>query len=146
MTKFLVDRMLGQTAKWLRLVGIDAKYAPECDDDKLLEMAEEEDRILITRDKDLKKKERVLMVEKAPPETIVKKVIEEYSIEVDPLSRCSKCNHIVEEIDKDRAKNEVPTKVYENNDVYWYCSKCDQYYWRGSHWDKIMNKIDKILE
>lgn len=138
--------MLGQTAKWLRLVGIDAKYAPECDDDKLLEMAEEEDRILITRDKDLKKKERVLMVEKAPPETIVKKVIEEYSIEVDPLSRCSKCNHIVEEIDKDRAKNEVPTKVYENNDVYWYCSKCDQYYWRGSHWDKIMNKIDKILE
>ncbi len=145
MTKFLVDRMLGQTAKWLRLLGIDAEYAPEGQDEKLVEIADEEDRIIITRDKELGREENAILVEKEPPESIIKDVIEEYEVEIKPLERCSKCNELVEKVDKEDVEDEVPENVFELNEEFWYCEKCDQYYWRGSHWEKIMDKIDDML-
>ncbi len=52
--KFLCDQMLGTLAKWLRLFGFDTFYAnAEMDDEELLRVADEENRILITRDKQL---------------------------------------------------------------------------------------------
>jgi len=144
MTKFLVDRMLGQTAKWLRLLGIDAEYAPKGEDEKLVEIADEENRVIITRDKELGREENVILVEKEPPESIIKKVLEEYDVEIKPLTRCSKCNGVVEKVDEEEVEDEVPENVFELNEEFWYCERCDQYYWRGSHWEKIMDKIDEI--
>ena len=146
MKKFLVDRMLGQTAKWLRLLGIDAKYAPEGDDEKLVDIAEEEDRVIITRDKELGREENAILVEKEPPESIIKEVLEEYDVEIKPLTRCSKCNELVEKVDKEEVEDEVPENVFELNEDFWYCEGCDQYYWKGSHWEKIMEQIDDMLE
>ena len=144
MTKFLVDRMLGQTAKWLRLLGIDAEYAPKCEDEKLVEIAEEEERVIITRDKELGREENAILVEKEPPESIIKEVLEIYDVEIKPLTRCSKCNGVVEKVDEEEVEDEVPENVFELNEEFWYCERCDQYYWRGSHWEKIMDKIDEI--
>lgn len=146
MPKFLVDRMLGQTAKWLRLMGIDAKYAPEGEDEKLLEIAEEEDRVLLTRDKELGRKEVSFLVEKAPPEDIIEKVLDNFELDIEPLSRCSKCNGEVERIEKEEVKGEVSDGVFRRHEKFWHCSECGQYYWQGSHWDEIMEKIEEITE
>ncbi len=146
MTKFLVDRMLGQTAKWLRFLGIDAEYAPECEDEKLLEIAKEEQRIIITRDKELGRYDDVFLVEKGTPENIIKNILDTYHVEIEPLSRCAKCNTSVESIPEEEVKEEIPEGIYQRNEKFWYCSGCDQYYWRGSHWDKIMKKIEDIVE
>lgn len=144
MTKFLVDRMLGQTAKWLRLLGVDAEYAPEGEDERLLEIAEEEERIIVTRDKELGNKENSFLVENTSPETIVEQIIERYSIEIEPFSRCSKCNTPVESVEKEEVNGEVPEKVFQRQDRFWHCPRCDQYYWKGTHWDKIKGKIEQI--
>ncbi|MEF8874295.1 MAG: Mut7-C RNAse domain-containing protein [Candidatus Thermoplasmatota archaeon] len=146
MTKFLVDRMLGQTAKWLRLLGIDAEYAPEGDDEKLLDIAEREDRIIITRDKELGRDDKAILVEKDPTEIIIKEVLKKHNVEIKPLTRCSKCNRVVEKVEREEAKGEVPENVYERNEDFWHCERCDQYYWKGSHWEKIMDNIEDILE
>ncbi len=146
MTKFLVDRMLGQTAKWLRLLGIDAKYAPEGDDERLLKLAEEEDRVILTRDKELGRKEDTVLVEKAPPETIIKEVLSRYEVDIDPLSRCSICNSQVKRIEKEDLEEKIPEGVYQRNEEFWHCSVCDRYYWRGSHWDDITENIEDILD
>jgi len=145
MTKFLVDRMLGQTAKWLRLLGIDTEYAPEGEDEKLVEIADDEERVIITRDKELGREENAILVEKEPPESIIKEVIERYEVEIKPLTRCSKCNSEVKKVDRERVKEEVPENVYERKKEFWYCEECAQYYWKGSHWDKIMDKIDEMI-
>ncbi|MFP3871661.1 MAG: Mut7-C RNAse domain-containing protein [Candidatus Aenigmatarchaeota archaeon] len=145
MSKFLVDRMLGQTAKWLRLLGIDAEYAPEGDDEKLLKLAQDENRIIITRDKELGREDDVILVEKEPPENIIKDVLSEYKVEVEPLTRCAKCNTPVEKIDEEKAEGEVPEGVYERHDEFWFCPGCGQYYWKGSHWDDIMEKVEEMI-
>ncbi len=146
MPKFLVDRMLGQTAKWLRLMGVDAKYAPEGEDEKLLKIAEEEDRVLLTRDKELGRKEVAFLVEKAPPEDIIEKISDNYELDIEPLSRCSKCNGEVERVEKDEVEDEVCEAVLERQEKFWHCSKCGQYYWKGSHWDQIIEKIEEIVD
>lgn len=144
MTKFLVDRMLGQTTKWLRFMGIDAKYAPKGDDEKLLEIAEKEDRVIITRDKELASNENVLLVEKAPPEDIIPKILKIYNTELKPLTRCSNCNSLVEKIEKEKIVDKVPRGVLERKDEFWICKECDKVYWKGTHWENILDKIEKM--
>lgn len=145
MTKFLLDRMLGQTTKWLRLIGVNAKYAPEGEDEKLLRIAKSENRILITRDKELAREDDVYLVEKEPAEKIVKKILEEFDLKIEPLSRCSECNNKVKEVEKEKVDGEVPDHVFENKEKFWYCNECDKFYWRGSHWEKIMETIEDIV-
>lgn len=145
MVKFLLDRMLGQTTKWLRLMGIDAEYADDDISDKeLLEKARREERILVTRDKELGAKEGVLLVPKLPPEELIPIILDNYELDIEPMSRCSKCNSSVEEIDKEMVEGEVPDGVYERQENFWKCTGCAQIYWKGSHWDKILSTIDEI--
>jgi uncharacterized protein with PIN domain len=42
--------MLGKLARWLRMIGHDAKYSNKMDDTELLEIAKTEGRVLLTRD------------------------------------------------------------------------------------------------
>ena len=149
--KFLCDQMLGTLAKWLRLFGFDTFYAnAELDDDKLLEMAEKENRVLITRDKELiirAKKKNIQIVEMTSIDLDEQLSVILKNVDVDEktvLSRCSLCDTILNEIKRDDVKNKVPEKVFRNNDRFWFCSKCDKIYWRGSHYDKIQSKINKI--
>ena len=144
MTKFLVDRMLGQTAKWLRLLGVDAEYAPKGDDKKLKDIAKKEDRIILTRDKELSKYEYALYIEERDIELILDKILEKYDLDIEPLIRCSLCNSKIESIDKKEIEKDVPEGVYKRNEEFWICNKCGQIYWKGSHWDKIMEKIEKL--
>ncbi len=146
MTKFLLDRMLGQTAKWLRLMGVDAEYAPEVEDDELLRIARSEERIIITRDKELAKSKGVFLVPKATPEKIIHILLKEFDVDIEPMTRCSKCNSIVESVDKETVKDTIPEGVLERCNEYWMCTGCGQIYWKGTHWDVIMSTIDKILD
>ena len=143
--------MLGTLAKWLRLFGFDTFYAnAEMDDDELLEMAEKENRVLITRDKELiirAKKKNIQIVEMISIDLDEQLSVILKNVDVDEkavLSRCSLCDTILNEIKRDEVKNKVPEKVFRNNDRFWFCSKCDKIYWRGSHYDKIQSKINKI--
>ena len=52
--KFLCDQMLGTLAKWLRIYGFDTFFASsQIKDEDLVEIAKNENRTLITRDKEL---------------------------------------------------------------------------------------------
>ena len=53
MTRFIANSMLGRFTRWLRMLGHDVIYLNETSDDELLELAEGENRILLTRDLEL---------------------------------------------------------------------------------------------
>ena len=54
--KFVADGMLGSLSRWLRMMGHDVEYSASFDDDKLLALAKEEGRVLLTRDLELYKR------------------------------------------------------------------------------------------
>lgn len=149
--KFLCDQMLGSLAKWLRLIGFDTFYAnSEMQDDELIQIAKKEERIVITRDKELIskiKKQKLPSIELniTDLDEQLKIVLNYVSInQKNVLSRCSVCNTKLNEIAKKDVQDKVPERVFENNEKFWFCSKCDKIYWAGTHYDKIKNKIKKL--
>jgi len=50
---FIADCMVGKLARWLRLLGFDVSYYSKIDDARLIELAEKENRLILTRDHQL---------------------------------------------------------------------------------------------
>ncbi len=48
--KFIADVMVGKLARWLRVLGLDVSYSNNYEDDEIIDIAESEDRVILTRD------------------------------------------------------------------------------------------------
>jgi len=141
--KFVADIMLGRLARWMRLLGFDVLYPDTSDDKELLKFAGE--RIILTRDKDLGKKKNVLLIKSVNVNEQLNQVINELNLKISrPLSRCSVCNQILAEVEKSSVKALVPERIYNNHDTFWRCPDCNRIYWKGSHYDKIMDTVSRL--
>ncbi len=150
--RFLVDAMLGNLARWLRLFGHDTVYANDLikpgedglSDSDLGKVALEQGRILITRDKEFAKRVANSIFVPGTDNTENLKVIQE-SIHTQltfnqDLARCTACNGALMKIaNKNSVKNLVPVKTFARYDDFWKCSNpnCEKIYWQGSHFEDI---------
>lgn len=149
--KFLCDQMLGTLAKWLRIYGFDTYYAKKHMKDKeLIAIAKKEKRVLITRDKELvynAKREQVktIKIQTKDLDDQIETVLQNVELDKDlVLSRCTICNSVLEKISKEKVKEKVPEKVFENHDEFLYCKNCNKIYWKGTHYEKMVDKIDEL--
>jgi hypothetical protein len=156
--KFIADSMLGRLAKWLRLIGYDTLYYPHIQDSRLLRIAREEDRIILTRDTRLVKVrglKKILLLRENDTFDQLRKVITTFNlIPYDKVyksearyitGRCSLCNHVLKEVSKEEAKGRVPEYVYLTVETFKYCPDCDKFYWKGTHQEKLQKKLSEIL-
>jgi len=150
--KFVVDTMLGDLARWLRILGYDTKYSKDYEDWQLLRIAENESRVLITRDRGLYWRARrkgisTILVEADDIAKRLYTVAIRYPIRlyVDfNLTRCSICNTPLVKTDKERVRGKVPEPVYNKYHDFWVCPKCSKVYWRGRHWVKIEEILGQV--
>ena len=144
--KLLCDHMLGTLAKWLRFMGYDTSYPGPLDDTALIEAAKREGRVLITRDKELASRlPGTIRVRSDDLEEQIREVASALDLRViDPLSRCSLCNTILVPVGKEELAERVPEGVRERHDRFWRCPSCDRVYWQGSHWDKMIERLNRL--
>lgn len=147
--KFVVDSMLGKLAKWLRILGYDTLYVTYADCDKdLIELAEAEDRILLTRDTALARSWLVptLLIKSEKIDEQIIQVSRRFNLDMEKylLSRCPKCNITLTPIKKEKIKDKVPLLVYDTYKEFWRCKGCKRVYWTGTHWENIKKKIKSI--
>ena len=149
--KLICDHMLGSLAKWLRIFGFDTLYPDmTTDDDKVLNIAKTENRLLISRDKELiirgkKIKLEVLEIQITDLDKQLAQVLTHISLDnTQVLTRCTLCNTPLISVEKKETKNHVPPKVFETRDQFWYCSICNKYYWMGTHYENMIEKINKL--
>ena len=152
---FLVDAMLGNIAKKLRLLGFDSEYFSDIDDSKLIEKARIENRIILSKDQNLinraKKNElsSVYITKENEIEQFLE-ILESIHLKFDKISgntaRCTKCNSLTSQINKTEITNKVPLGVLENNDKFWKCDGCDQIYWEGTHIKNLQKFVNKIRQ
>lgn len=144
--KFIADEMNGDIARWLRIIGFDCAYLKGNKlDDKLIQIAAIENRILLTSDKELFKKAIYRRVEahyitQGNLEDKLRSIVRRFNLNrfISRLKyRCPLCN---KELAYTKAPSKLPPKVREKHKTVLYCKECDKYYWRGSHWKKI-NKV-----
>jgi len=149
--KYLCDQMLGTLATWLRLIGFDTFFPNDkTSDDEILEISKKENRVLISRDKELiirakKRNIKNIQLETVDLDEQLEIVLKNDKIdEKKILSRCSICNTLVKEINKVDIEDKIPEKVYLYKEKFWICPKCNKIYWKGSHYNKILKKIKDI--
>lgn len=147
--QFIADNMLGKLAKWLRFLGYDVLYPRTIDDNELIELSKSQERYILTRDRELSKRKglKVLFIPSDQVDIQLKQVIEEFNLKYDSLAfnRCPECNHLLDKIDKSLVVDKVPVGVFERQDKFWVCGNCNRYYWQGSHYEKIKQKLNELF-
>ena len=150
--------MLGRLARWLRLLGFDTLYEPRIEDSRLLRIAREEQRTLLTRDTRLVKVrglKHFLLIHENDPFAQLRTVIRTFNLdagrggfETCPFhihSRCSLCNTPLEDAPEEQARDAVPSYVFRTAGTFKKCSSCGRLYWQGSHAEKVRKKLQEIL-
>jgi len=150
-TRFLVDAMLGKLARWLVLLGYDAKFAGGAGraDLELLEEARREDRVFITRDRRIPDVAgvRKVIITHARLEDQLRQLASELDLKPDPallFSRCPDCNAPLETLPREEALPLVPPKVKTLETPFWRCRLCGRLYWNGTHTARIIEKIRSL--
>lgn len=147
--KLVCDHMLGTLARWLRILGFDTAYPKPLGDEDLVSLAAGEDRILLTRDKELgaRKDIRVLYVSSDVLDEQVEQVLRGLNLTIQhAMSRCPVCNTLLVEMAREKVEGKVPEGVYLRQREFWHCPSCDKFYWQGSHWDGMSRKIEEYEE
>jgi uncharacterized protein with PIN domain/sulfur carrier protein ThiS len=146
---FVIDGHLGRLASHLRMLGLDCLYEHDYEDEELVRVSVEQERILLTRD-------RLLLMHKIITQGYLLRsldsteqlyeVVERYQLVkwVSPFQRCMNCNHPLEAVEKETVleKLEPLTKKYYHD--FKLCPACDQVYWKGSHYERMLELIEEI--
>ena len=151
--KILCDHMLGSLATWLRILGVDTFYPEsEMSDEQLLQVAAKEHRLIITRDKQLiaqgrKRMIHVLELHTTDLDEQLETVVGVIPITTDKmLSRCTLCNTLLTSVEKKQVAGQVPPRILESHDEFWFCPHCKKYYWMGTHYQNMMEKITRLTQ
>lgn len=137
--KFITDINLGRLALRLRMLGYDTLFYRGKADRAFLRKAQQENRIVLTRKRDLAKREFsgiLLVIESDRVENQLTELSENLSVHPEPgllFSRCLKCNAMLEKVEKEEVISRVPTYVYENHSRFMICPRCRTVYWPGTH-------------
>jgi len=144
--KLLCDHMLGSLARWLRFMGYDTAYPEPTSDRDLIDMARREDRILLTRDKELAGRVRdAVGIRSDDLDEQIREVAAVLPLRlIDPLSRCSLCNSVLLPVSRDAIEELVPVGVRSRHEEFWRCPSCQRVYWQGSHWDKMVERLNHL--
>lgn len=160
--KFLVDAMLGRLSRFLRIFGYDTIYANDLretfkvdpiPDENLKKYAEDNDRIIITKDYPFyaKIKSRSIYLEGEGIYNYLKQLKETLDITYEfdlKKARCSICNSELTRIkDKNIIKDIVLKETYQNYDEFYQCTnpECQKVFWNGPHIIDITNNLKKKL-
>ncbi len=131
--KFLCDAMLGKLARWLRIMGYDTELATTEADADLVERADREDRVLLTRDKYVN---GVHVPEGLVDQLVFLALNFGLEIPIEPVpTRCPVCNGELV-----RTSEGLPDGVSSG----WVCTSCGKKYWAGSHWVRMKKFLLRV--
>lgn len=135
----------------MRFLGFDTLYYPNISDTRLIKVAREQDRFILTRDTRLIKVKGVedyLLIKANDSFEQLLEVIETLKLkQFHPLSRCVKCNGLLTRIlNKSEIKDSIPEYIFLTFNAFLKCSSCGKIYWEGTHPKKFKEKLCEVLK
>jgi len=149
--RFIADVHLGRLARYLRLMGFDTIYRNNLEDSEIVNISANDKRIVLTRDLQILKSNKVThgyYVRSANPEVQVKEVIRRFDLKtkVRAFYRCTECNGLIEVKTKDEVKELLQPGTLFHFDEFFQCTGCRRVYWKGSHYVRMMEWMEKVFE
>ena len=148
-TRFVLDVHLGKLASYLRLLGFDSWYRHDCDDEELAVISDSEQRILLTRDRGLLKRRIVTYgywVRAIKPIQQSREVLQRFALrsKIQPFRRCLRCNGNLVPVELDEVSARLPAKTRQYYDEFYLCQRCQQVYWKGSHYSGLQRLVVRL--
>jgi uncharacterized protein with PIN domain len=138
--RFLLDVHLGALARRMRLLGLDASYRNDADDDELVELAVAERRVLLSRDRGLLRRRAVshgAYVRGDDPDDQLADVLDRFAPPLSPWTRCTACNGPLAPVAKGAVEARLEPGTRRSYDEFAQCGECGRVYWRGAHHSRL---------
>lgn len=148
--RFVLDIHLGKLANSLRMLGFDTLYRNDYADEELAQISASQERILLTRDKGLLMRSLVTYgyyVRETNPERQVVEVLQRFNLFklVQPFKRCIRCNGLLVPVAKESILDQLPQKTQLSINEFHRCGECSQIYWKGAHYERMEQFIERLL-
>jgi hypothetical protein len=149
--RFTADRTLGRLARMLRLLGYDTLYSPTATAAGLKESAAREGRVILIRGR-LQPRfagiERVFGVKSEVPAEQLAEVVRQFHLDARSglWTRCTLCNGPIEKAEKASLESELDPEIFNLYEDFFRCQACGHVYWRGSHVNRILENLARILK
>ena len=150
MLLFFADAHLGGLARFLRMLGFDTLYDNSIDDAALIAVAHREQRIILTRDRELLKCRDVphgCFVHTIKVEAQLIEVATRYGLakEMRPFTLCLHCNLALVPATPAEVRDKVPEPILGRYAQFVRCPGCECIYWPGSHWERMRGVLASVL-
>lgn len=147
--RFVVDGHLGRLGAYLRMLGFDTWYDRFADDAQLAGVAQNEQRLLLTRDVGLLKRREVekgYCVRNHKPHHQLHEISRRFALHdyFKPFERCMDCNGHLHRVQKDEVADLLPPHTRETKNEFSRCSECKKIFWRGSHHARMLGWIQDL--
>lgn len=144
--RFVLDNHLGRLASYLRMLGFDCVYRSDIQDDELAEVAEKDERILLTRDHRLLMRRVVCYgywLRNKTPRLQLAEILQRWNLfpYSRPFRRCMRCNGLLQPVAKEKIEHRLQPLTRLYFDEFRICPACQQIYWKGSHYERMEKMI-----
>jgi hypothetical protein len=149
--RFVIDVNLGRLARLLRVLGFDVWWSSDADDQKLADISEGQQRILLTRDRAMLKRRAIthgLFVHADHPEEQTLEVIRRLDLRrrLAPFTRCVRCNGRLIPVTKEEVIHHLEPLTRRYYDDFSRCAECGRIYWPGSHHARLVSLIEGLRD
>ena len=154
-TRFIVDSNVGKLAMWLRIMGYDALFFNNIDDNELVDIALKEGRIVLTRDTQIIKRRgatngqlKIVLTRDDDPKQQLHQGVKAFKLDccLRQFTRCLECNQILLSRTKEDVKELVPPYVFLTQTQYMQCPSCLRVYWQGTHWQRMKKALERLSQ
>ena len=147
---FILDVNLGALTRRLRMLGFDCLYRNDYEDNEIADISVKEKRIILTRDRGLLKIGKIThgyWVRSQMPEEQTEEVLQRFDLysQISPFKRCINCNGDLEAATKEEIMDQLEPLTKKYYDEFYRCKECAKIFWKGSHYESMLRKIDKIM-
>lgn len=150
-SRFVLDVHLGQLARYLRLLGFDALYQNDYQDEEVARISNQEGRILLSRDRGLLKRNLVsrgYCIRASDPQQQLIELMGRFDLgqQLNPFQRCLRCNGLLEPVAKEAIQQRLLPDTRRYYHEFRICADCRQIYWKGSHYHNMKRMIKQVLD
>ena len=149
--RYVCDAGLGGLARWLRAAGYETSWTPDIDDAELVRQARRLQATILTTDSLLMERgvlrDGIVPGFWLPPTLRIGEqltlVFREFQLVVrEP--RCTSCGGELRRVAKESVRLRIPPRTALWLDEYFVCARCEQLFWRGTHWRNIHAQLQKL--
>jgi uncharacterized protein with PIN domain len=148
--RFVADAHLGGLARFLRMAGFDTLYDNAIHDDEIEEISASQDRVALTRDRELLKRRTIThgcYIHALKPEQQLRELFDRLDLAASaaPFTLCLHCNAPLRPVAKAEVLDKLPPAVRATQDEFNTCDACGRVYWKGSHWKRMTDLLTRTV-